>query len=144
MPAKNNAALARKTVDDLYADYWKPGKNEPTLFIVTSGDGSSIKNKRAAKLTKRQQTAYGRRLETLSELLMSEVGADAMDGDEAIAEARLEHLADEIRTAVPECLCTFKESEAVAAVARAFDFGDTGIELLFGRRGVWWFLGMRT
>lgn len=144
MPPKNNAALARKTVDVLYADFWKPSKNGPTLFIVTSGNGSSLKTKRAVQLTKNQQTQYGQRLETLSELLMSEVGADSTDSDESIAEARLQHMADEIRTAVPECICTFDEPEAVAAVARTFDFGDNGIELLFGRRGVWWFLGTRT
>ena len=43
------------------------------------------------------------------------------------------------------CFCVSAgEPEAVAALARAFDFGDNGLELLFGRRGVWWFMGMRT
>lgn len=134
---------ARETVDELFEKLGNPTDVGRPLFIVTSGDGSSLHKERPTRLTRRQKLRYGHRLEEMTELLIGEVGSKTDPSSEWIPEARLEHLAAEIRIKVPECVCTFALDEAVQGIARAYTFGDRGAELLFGRCGIWWFIGHR-
>lgn len=131
---------ARETLDEYFQKYGNPCDVGRPLFIVTPGDGSSLHKPRPTRLTRRQKLRFGHRVEAMSELLRGEVGPLNHDPDDWIPETRLEHLADEIRIAVPECVSTFNVEEALQGVARAYRFGDRAAELCFGRRGVWWFM----